>query len=216
MKLSELLDAIAPPEIRRATVYSTTKTTIPAHPREYLADLTLWPGEVVARRGIKFRYKSTAIFKVYDITRTSKLEAADNEISAYNNLKPLQGEYIPRLYAAGTTWKWLKFLVLEDCGQAGSSQNIDQSFWPRARKAITALHKAGVIHGDVRLENFAIANGNVKVIDLGACRQGSRAEQIAELAEFDKLKEACDAEQEDDGGEQDDDEEEQDDDEEEQ
>ncbi|KAF3175544.1 hypothetical protein TWF751_003948 [Orbilia oligospora] len=152
---------------------------------------TVMTGEVIARPGINFRYQKQAVFKVYDITQTSNLEVADAEIKAYNDLKLLQGKCIPRLYAAGTTtWGWLKLLVIEDCGQIASEKNIDLNFWPRAREAIMKLHKSGTIHGDVSLEIFAISNGDVKFIDLNACRQGSPAEQVAELAEFDRLNKA--------------------------
>ncbi|EGX44643.1 hypothetical protein AOL_s00188g311 [Orbilia oligospora ATCC 24927] len=158
---------------------------------------TVMTGEVIARPGINFRYQKQAVFKVYDITQTSNLEVADAEIKAYNDLKLLQGKCIPRLYAAGTTtWGWLKFLVIEDCGQIASEKNIDLNFWPRAREAIMELHKSGTIHGDVSLEIFAISNGDVKFIDLGACHQGSPAEQVAELAEFDRFNKAWDAERE--------------------
>ncbi|KAK6499484.1 hypothetical protein TWF506_004114 [Arthrobotrys conoides] len=154
-------------------------------------------GEIMARPGIKFRYQKPAFFKVYDITQIPTLRSADAEIKAYNDLKSLQGEYIPRLYAAGTTWgRFLKFLILEDCGQEASDKDIDPTFWPQARRAIKALHKLGMIHGDVKLDNFAISDGIVKVIDLGLSRQGSLAEQAEELNELDRLKRTWDEERE--------------------
>ncbi|KAF3312549.1 hypothetical protein TWF173_007159 [Orbilia oligospora] len=44
MDLSQFLDRITPPEIQKTVQRSTTKTTVPAYPREYLADLTPWLG----------------------------------------------------------------------------------------------------------------------------------------------------------------------------
>ncbi|KAK6343548.1 hypothetical protein TWF730_011138 [Orbilia blumenaviensis] len=154
-------------------------------------------GEVFARPGTRFKYKTAAFFKVYDITKGNNLELANAEIKAYINLKALQGKYIPRLYAAGTTWGSLKFLVLEDCGQTLSEENIDQSVWAQARKIIQALHKRGYIHGDPKLDNFAISRGVVRVIDLGACRRGSLTDQSEERSQLDQLKREWEEEQED-------------------
>ncbi|TGJ72402.1 hypothetical protein EYR41_004298 [Orbilia oligospora] len=114
-------------------------------------------GEVRPQRRVKFRYNTTAFFKVYDIIIHSKIDLANAEIQVHTRLKSLQGEHIPRLYAAGVSWKFLKFLVLEDCGETASEENVDESFWVKARKAIIAFHKSGVIHGDIRLDNFAIS-----------------------------------------------------------
>ncbi|KAK6530900.1 hypothetical protein TWF281_007733 [Arthrobotrys megalospora] len=154
-------------------------------------------GEVRPEAGAKFRYSSPAVFKFYEITSptrdgSSKLQAADKEIQVYEKLKTLQGRYIPKLYAAGTTWKTLKFLILEDCGEMAHEENIDLEFWTGARKAILALHKAGVIHGDIKLDNFTISPSGVRVIDLGLCRQGNAKECADELAELESLKKEWD------------------------
>ncbi|KAF3109270.1 hypothetical protein TWF102_010042 [Orbilia oligospora] len=116
--------------------------------------------------GLRLRGATTKAIATVMTGETSKLEVADAEIKA------------------------------EDCGQIASEKNIDLNFWPRARGAIMKLHKPGTIHGDDSLEIFAISNGDVKFIDLDACRQGSPAEQVAELAEFDRLNKAWDAERE--------------------
>ncbi|KAF3284288.1 hypothetical protein TWF970_011508 [Orbilia oligospora] len=42
MDLSQFLERVTPPEIQKTVQRSTTKTTVPAYPREYLADLTPW------------------------------------------------------------------------------------------------------------------------------------------------------------------------------
>ena len=44
MKLSEYFEAVAAPEIQLYKKRTTNQTTNPAHPREYLADLTEWTG----------------------------------------------------------------------------------------------------------------------------------------------------------------------------
>ncbi|KAK6502427.1 hypothetical protein TWF506_003007 [Arthrobotrys conoides] len=108
----------------------------------------------------------------------------------YNHLKYLQGEHIPRLYAAEVSCKILKFLVLEDCGETASEEKVDESFWVKAKTAIVAFHKFGVIHGDIKLDNFAISKDGSRVtaLDLGFCQRGSPAQQKAELAELDDLK----------------------------
>ncbi|KAK6508596.1 hypothetical protein TWF506_010680 [Arthrobotrys conoides] len=145
-------------------------------------------GEVVPRQGTIFKYQKTAFFKVYDITQPSNLEAADAEIKSYTDLKALQGKYIPMLYAAGATLKSLKFLVLEDCGKTASDENIDRSFWGHAQKAIDALHARGRVHGDLKLENFAVSNGIVRLIDLGACRPAPEADRSEERSSLCLLK----------------------------
>ncbi|KAK6497886.1 hypothetical protein TWF481_012285 [Arthrobotrys musiformis] len=145
-------------------------------------------GEVVPREGTRFRYRKRAFFKIYDITRPSNLKAADAEIKAYTDLKALQGEYVPTLYVAGTTLGSLKFLVLEDCGQTASDENIDRDFWSQARKAIEALHACGRTHGDLKLENFAVSNGVARLIDLGACRPAPEIDRFVERFNLSLLK----------------------------
>ncbi|KAF3178631.1 hypothetical protein TWF788_007360 [Orbilia oligospora] len=100
----------------------------------------------------------------------------------------------PRLYTAGSIWKALKILVIEGCGQTASDENMTQELWSQARKAIVAIHERGAIHGDIRIENFVIAKGIIKVIDLGMCCQGTPAEQAAELAELDAMRKSREAE----------------------
>ncbi|KAF3314407.1 hypothetical protein TWF173_004749 [Orbilia oligospora] len=143
---------------------------------------TVMPGEIQPREGVKFRYSSLAFFKIYDITKPYNIDFAHKEISAYNRLHSLQGNYIPRLYTAGSIWKALKILVIEDCGQTACDDNMTEELWPQARNAIVAIHRHGAIHGDIRIENFVIAKGTIKLIDLGMCRQGTPVEQGAELA----------------------------------
>ncbi|KAF3278884.1 hypothetical protein TWF970_004428 [Orbilia oligospora] len=155
---------------------------------------TVMSGEIQPREDVKFRYSSPAFFKVYDITKPYNLDFAHKEISAYNRLHSLQGKYIPRLYAAGSTWKALKILVIEDCGQTACDENMTEELWSQARNAIVAIHRHGAIHGDIRIENFVIAKGTIKVIDLGMCRQGTPSEQDAELAELDKMRKSWEAE----------------------
>ncbi|KAK6342310.1 hypothetical protein TWF718_007713 [Orbilia javanica] len=154
-------------------------------------------GEVIAKPGSKFRYSTTAFFKVYDITTPTKREAANAEIKAYTNLETLQGKYIARLYAAGTSCGSLKFLILEDCGKTPWEESVDETFWAQARKAIQSLHKQGYIHGDVKPNNLATSKRGVRLIDLGACRRGSLADQSGELLEFDRLRREWEEEQED-------------------
>ncbi|KAK6343588.1 hypothetical protein TWF730_011179 [Orbilia blumenaviensis] len=157
---------------------------------------TVMSGEIRPRQGAGFRYSCPAFFKVYDIAKPSNLDLANTEITAYTRLESLQGRYIPRLYAAGTTWRSLKILVMEDCGETAYDENMSKELWSQARKAIVAFHRLGAIHGDIRIDNFAIAKGSIRVIDLGLCRQGTLAEQAAELAGFDRMERVWEVERE--------------------
>ncbi|RVD89070.1 uncharacterized protein DFL_000092 [Arthrobotrys flagrans] len=152
-------------------------------------------GDITPKRGVKFSCNVEAVFKVYDITTSEGLEAADSEIEAYKYLEPLYGKYIPRLYAAGTARKLLKILVLEDCGKAACQDNIDKYFWTKAKRCIQAIHKSGAIHGDIKLDNFAISQSGVRVIDLGRCREGNSVERASEFAELESLEEEWDTAQ---------------------
>ncbi|KAK6507777.1 hypothetical protein TWF481_006200 [Arthrobotrys musiformis] len=149
---------------------------------------TAMSGEIWPKEGLEFRYSSSAFFKVYDITKQSNLDLANKETNAYNSLHSLQGRYIPRLYAAGSTWKALKILVVENCGVTASNENMTEELWSQAEQALVAFHKQGFIHGDIRIDNFVVAKGVIKVVDLGACRRGTSAEQAAELAELAEAK----------------------------
>ncbi|KAK6333297.1 hypothetical protein TWF718_011116 [Orbilia javanica] len=162
---------------------------------------TVVSGEVRHQLASGFRYKKAAFFKVYDITTPQNLKAADKEILAYEKLKALQGKYIPKLYAAGVYHKTLKILVLEDCGETAHSGNLGPEFWKEAEEALLALHKFGAIHGDVKLDNFAISSSGVMLIDLGACRQGAPRDINSELEEFKALKNYETARKEEDEGE---------------
>ncbi|KAK6517437.1 hypothetical protein TWF281_004094 [Arthrobotrys megalospora] len=149
---------------------------------------TVMLGEVRSQPGVQRRDSQKAVFKVYEINTTIKEKAADQEIEAYERLKDLQGSYVPKLYAAGTHMKSLKILILEDCGKTASADKVDVDFWAQARKAVQALHKAGAIHGDIKLDNFTISTSGARLVDLGLCRQGTPRERAEELEDFSRLK----------------------------
>ncbi|KAK6329904.1 hypothetical protein TWF718_003331 [Orbilia javanica] len=149
---------------------------------------TVMLGEIRSQLGPRRLESQKAVFKVYEINTNIKKKAADQEIEAYQKLKSLQGSYIPKLYAAGTYMKSLRVLILEHCGKAASPDCVDVDFWAQARKAVQALHKAGAVHGDIKLDNFTISTLGARLIDLGLCRQGTDRERAEELRDSDLLK----------------------------
>ncbi|KAK6513421.1 hypothetical protein TWF281_005047 [Arthrobotrys megalospora] len=126
---------------------------------------TIVKGEI--RHESNTAYNKTVIFKIYDITVPENLEMARKEISAYKKLQNLQGTDIPLLYAAGEVWGMLKVLVLEDCGESAANATLPSNFCGEAERILKKIHQAGVLHGDVRLENIVLSGSGIRFIDLG-------------------------------------------------
>ncbi|KAJ6260099.1 hypothetical protein Dda_4320 [Drechslerella dactyloides] len=150
---------------------------------------TVMLGQVMTdRRQTRSQIKPTrAVFKIYDITTDVKLRMANAEIAAYKKLERSQGVYVPKLYAAGTVWGMLKVLVLEDCGKEATRQTIPQDFGRKARRALSALHFENMLHGDLALRNFALSGSDVRLIDLGCCRKGSKYDLEEEQKELEAV-----------------------------
>ncbi|KAJ3271053.1 hypothetical protein HK104_004753 [Borealophlyctis nickersoniae] len=127
-----------------------------------------------------------AIFKCVDKTKHADYAAElERETKIYQHLEPLQGGRIPNLFGFVTLWGILDILVLEPAGirieeevcmALGGEDCIKQ----KMKEALREVHSCGVLHGDVRLQNFLWdGKGAVRVIDFGQATLNASAEQYA-------------------------------------
>ncbi|KAF9085044.1 hypothetical protein BGX27_003555 [Mortierella sp. AM989] len=112
------------------------------------------------------------VVKKYDVwKRPLIMEELEHEASIYDMLITLQGTYIPRMKLAGISDGLDMVLVTEDCGTNIRNIQPSHSDCEKIRKALSEIHKSGVLHGDVRPENILIKEvGHVTgvfIIDFG-------------------------------------------------
>ncbi|KAF3924890.1 hypothetical protein ABW21_db0206463 [Orbilia brochopaga] len=158
-------------------------------------------------------YEKIVICKIYDLTSPTSAAQAHNEIQMYMNLEHLQGERIPKLYAAGTHCGILQIMVMEKCGEPVlANPKPFRGFWKQVREALRALHDCGFIHGDIRLENFTVVTSRsgkrrriqrqVRLIDFADCSAPDRSSlkrlRLEELKTVDELEEEIGEQSEDD------------------
>ena len=111
----------------------------------------------------------------------------NTEIVDYATLKNLRGKVIPQVGGYYDIWKLLRFLALEDVGTAIPEVGpIDTQTRKKMRSALTQIHLAGYVHGDIARRNFCKANA-VFLVDFETLAVGSRAQMEAELADLDAL-----------------------------
>ncbi|KAI9002821.1 hypothetical protein BC832DRAFT_108620 [Gaertneriomyces semiglobifer] len=110
---------------------------------------------------------TNAIMKTVDISKHETLTAElDNEVSVYRSLAGLQGAILVRVLAYAEIWNMLRMLVLEPFGLPVSAIDV-ASAKDGCIQALHALHQAGYSHGDIKLANFVIHQGQVRIIDFG-------------------------------------------------
>ncbi|KAK6498699.1 hypothetical protein TWF481_011277 [Arthrobotrys musiformis] len=89
------------------------------------------------------------VVKIYDLQKPTAAHQYSSEIMMYHRLSPLQGAYIPSLYAYGTdAGGGFGVEVLEYCGES-----IKDEWYPGteelARTALLSIHDLGVLHRDI-------------------------------------------------------------------
>mmetsp|Transcript_33897 Transcript_33897/g.54917 ORF Transcript_33897/g.54917 Transcript_33897/m.54917 type:complete len:503 (+) Transcript_33897:167-1675(+) len=97
-----------------------------------------------------------------------------NEVEAYKLLEGCQGDVVPSFYGS-SLYGPLGFLVMEviigdplSDVVVGSCDKEDM--YKKALHALQAVHEKGVLHGDIRLENFILRrDGKVVLLDFGHC-----------------------------------------------
>ena len=138
--------------------------------------------------------KGTAVVvKLFEQRRHGAMDAFARELAVYLRLasssgNDVLGAKVPRLLRHGMfAHTGALFLALTDEGEdleagaggvgggAGSIDGRGAVITPELRasmvQALQALHRAGVLHGDIRLSNFVLGqDGGVKLVDLGEAK----------------------------------------------
>lgn len=141
-----------------------------------------------------------AAVKLFHTRKHGAEEAFDNELAMYKSLAALQGLAIPYLLQSGrikftdTVFLALSYegSIIED---AFSRRQIPSSIKEGMANALQSLHRQGVLHGDVRLDNFVSSNSgahSVRIIDfeyatLIDSELGCSQKTIEELAQVEAL-----------------------------
>jgi len=112
------------------------------------------------------------ICKAVDISQNPTAVASlETESRVYLALRHLQGRCIPKVHGYFTVWGMLRLLALEDVGKAIPNGPISPSLHWKMKAALSLIHNAGYIHGDIERRNFCIRGGDVFMIDLEFSRQ---------------------------------------------
>ena len=115
----------------------------------------------------------------------------------------LQGRVIPQLLGIGELWTGAQFVatsMVQGCSLS-SLPHISTEVKQGAMSALAQVHRAGVVHGDVTLDNFMLAEpdclegscaskspARVIIIDFArAYMQASREQQAKEAARLRRL-----------------------------
>ncbi|PNH00045.1 hypothetical protein TSOC_014152 [Tetrabaena socialis] len=88
-------------------------------------------------------------------------EAVLREVRTYQLLQPLQGVYVPHLLGYGFCDGWQYFLATSLEGPTLTSEEGwalgEEATCAAAFAALDAVHRCGVLHGDIALRNFVLA-----------------------------------------------------------
>ena len=134
------------------------------------------------------------------VVKSSSLESHEAEVRAYERLQQhgLTGTHVPQLFAASTALYAcysVPVLVLEFIGFKSATRLTDEEKLLRATRnrviaLFDAVHKAGVLHGDVAWRNLVVQEGTdaLFLIDFGhASLSPTAAEVAAEDVEVRKM-----------------------------
>lgn len=82
-------------------------------------------------------------------------------------LKRIQSDHFPRLfdYMPDT-----KTILLEDCGEPLSTENLPKDWKEQMAEILEDLQFNGIMHRDIRPDNFMVKEGIIKLIDFGWAR----------------------------------------------
>ncbi|KAG2449379.1 hypothetical protein HYH02_005530 [Chlamydomonas schloesseri] len=104
-------------------------------------------------------------------------EAVLREVRTYQLLQPLQGVNVPRLLGYGFCDEWQYFLATSLEGPTLASEEGwalgDEATCAAAFAALDAVHRCGVLHGDIALRNFVLAAVQPAGVGGGSAAGGS-------------------------------------------
>jgi tRNA A-37 threonylcarbamoyl transferase component Bud32 len=114
--------------------------------------------------------------------------ALDTEVCNYAALKNLQGVVIPRVHGYYDVWGLLKLLALQVVGTAiPEDAPIDAEMRIQMKSALSRIHSAGYVHGDIARRNFCQKGKRMFLVDLETLAVGSTIKMEDELAAVDAL-----------------------------
>ncbi|RBR12923.1 uncharacterized protein FIESC28_08414 [Fusarium coffeatum] len=120
-------------------------------------------------------------------------EEFDKEIVAYNKLRPIQGDTIPRYYGC-TTYNNRRAIVVSDVGgfclnNAEGAVLSKEDLEPLIYQSLRSLNAYGVEHCDPKLDNYMLVTDNgrdkIVVIDLEKVEFGRTGEELLPATECD-------------------------------
>jgi len=100
---------------------------------------------------------------------TKLVKELQHEASIYRKCAHLQGIAIPQLFYAGPIYQGDYYglcLQVLDSNLAGQKDKIVH-YYPSAKQSLALLHKSGIAHNDLRLDNFCLLGDQTFIIDLG-------------------------------------------------
>ena len=122
------------------------------------------------------------------------MQALLNEICAYIRLVPFWSKHVPRLLYWGTTCdgsvvvlatELLTGVLLTQHGR------MSQEALEDALAALSAVHSAGMLHGDIRAENVMLLHNGahpcVQLIDFGFAQDAGAGQMCQEIKDFKQL-----------------------------
>nr|USN25377.1 putative protein kinase [Dunaliella parva] len=133
------------------------------------------------------------VFKVVDANMPELIPDLEHEAAIYGRLQHLQGTYIPVLREVGFHFHNSMFTVIIDfIGDAESLHDfvatgkpLPQSLAKEAEKGLAAIHRAGVLHGDLHASNILLKPPSVYFIDFEGSRLSPTAsEKQAEMQQL--------------------------------
>ncbi|KAG9062573.1 hypothetical protein KI688_005488 [Linnemannia hyalina] len=117
----------------------------------------------------------------------SVVEELKHEATVYQYLEELQGSVIPRLEIAGVSNSLEAVLVTDFRGHDISQGRLEDSDKETIRKALSAIHRLGVLHGDIRPQNILVErDGSIKrfvLIDFGRCEFTTNRKKLQQEAD---------------------------------
>jgi len=127
--------------------------------------------------------------KIVDLSRSyDAVSALDMEVRNYATLQNLQGVVIPQVHGYYNVWGLLKLLALEVVGTTiPEDASINAEMRMEMKSALSRIHSAGYVHGNIARRNFCKRGKRIFLVDLETLAVGSTVEMEDELAAVDAL-----------------------------